>query len=102
MLVCPTVFLNVKRECIFVQGKYNKMVTSATPSLEKQKLINFFPHSQLQYKLCVLNNDYHYYITLPKQSVSCDVLGQGFCKRSCLKRSYKPSRNSWRAGHLTT
>jgi len=31
MLSCPTVFLKMKRECILVQGKCKKMVTSAMP-----------------------------------------------------------------------
>jgi len=35
MLICPTVFLKVKRKWTFVQGNYSKMVTSAIPSLKK-------------------------------------------------------------------
>jgi len=48
MLICPTVFLKMKRECTFVQGKYNNMVTSAIPPFHhsenknSKNSINFF------------------------------------------------------------
>ena len=62
MLICPTVFSKMKRECTLVQGKCNKVVTSATPpshdlkSEHSKNSINFFSHSQLQYKICDLIN----------------------------------------------
>jgi len=60
----------MKIECTFAQGKCNKMVTNVMPpshhlkSENSENSIHFFSHSQLQYKLCGLNNDY-YCITLP-------------------------------------
>ena len=85
----------MKRECTLVQGKCNKMVTSAMPPLHHSKSknsknsINFL--SQLQYKLnlCDFICDY-IYVTLPihslaevkivtsylQQSVSCDGFGK--------------------------
>jgi len=50
----------MKRECTFVQGKSNKMVTSATllshhvNSENSKSSISIFSHSQLQCKLCGL------------------------------------------------
>jgi len=49
-----------------VQLKCNKMVTSAVRPSHHMKSdnskysINFFSHSQLQYKLCDLINDYNH------------------------------------------
>jgi len=60
----------MKRERILVQRKCNKVVTCAIPpshhlkSENSKYSINFFSHSQRQYKLCGLNND-SYYISLP-------------------------------------
>jgi len=60
MLICPTVFLNMKRECTFAQGKSNMTVTSVTlsshhlSSENSKSSINIFSHSQPQYKLCGL------------------------------------------------
>jgi len=62
MLICPTVFSKMKPECTFVQGKCDKMVTSAMSSSHHLKSensknsMNFFSHSQLQYKLRDLIN----------------------------------------------
>jgi len=41
MLLCPTVFLKIKRECTLVQGQCDKMVTSAISSLGKLKQEKF-------------------------------------------------------------
>jgi len=49
MLICPTVFLEMKRECTLVQGKCSNMVTSAMPPFHysenknSKNSINFFP-----------------------------------------------------------
>jgi len=91
MLICPTVFLKMKRECTLVQGKCNIMVTSAMRPFHQSKnknsknSINLF--SQSQYKLCDLISDdvtlsvhSHAEVTVVtrylRQSVSCDVLWQ--------------------------
>jgi len=76
---------------------------AAIPSQKSENsknLINFFSHSQLQYKPCGLITDcyfvtlpIHSHVTLPihseqNQLVSCDVLGQVFantqhCRAKC-------------------
>ena len=67
MLICATVFLKMKRECTLVQGKCNKMVTSAMPPFHHSKnknsknSINFFSQLQYKLKLCDLICD-HYYV----------------------------------------
>jgi len=95
MLTCPTVFLKIKRQCTLVQGQCSKIVTSAILPfhyLKRQSSknsINSFSHSQLQYRLCDLVNEYynaklpiysHAEVTIGarylRQSVNCDALGQ--------------------------
>jgi len=74
MLICPTVFSKMKRECTHVQEKCNKTVTSAMPPFHhsenknSKNSINFFSQLQYKLKLCDLICDYYYVYPLTRRS----------------------------------
>jgi len=60
MLICPTVFLKVKQEYAMKEQQNGHKCHATIPSQKSENSknsINFFSHSQLQYRLCDLISD---------------------------------------------